>query len=72
MGHPATSLWERVSTVYFGNPMLPADLFVLSPGYKVLPGLGNRTPAPLVCAVCICSARNVGSNVRTDIAGIVT
>ena len=44
--------------------MLPADLFVLSPGYKV--------PPDLVCVVYFRGARNVSSNVRNDVAGIAT
>ena len=51
--------------------MLLADLFVLSPGYEVPPDLAT-VPHPLVCAVYIRDACKVGSNVRSDVAGIVT
>ena len=36
-------------TVCFGTPVLPADLFVLSPGYKVLPDLAT---VPQLFSMC--------------------
>ena len=62
---------QYMSRCVLEPPVLPADLFVPSPGYEVPSDLAT-VPPPLVCAVYVCGARNVGSNVRTDIAGIVT
>ena len=50
--------------------MLLADLFVPSPGYEVPPDLAT-VPRPLVYMFAVRGARNVGSNVRSDVAGIV-
>ena len=53
-------------------PVLPADLFVLSPGYEVLPDLATILHPLVYTFSGSCDARNVGLNVRSDVAGIVT
>ena len=53
-------------------PVPPADLIALSPGYRVLPDLATIPYAPLAYAVYASGGRNVGSNVRNDVAGSVT
>ena len=57
--------------VFLEPPVLLADLFVLSPGYKVPPDLATM-PHPLVCAVYARGAHNITSNVRSDVADIMT
>ena len=41
----AISVWYICHGVFLEPPVLPADLFVLSPGYKVLPDLATM-PLP--------------------------
>ena len=50
------------------SPVPPADLIALRPGYQVPAGLGNRPLRPSAYAVCTHGGRNVGSNVRNDVA----
>ena len=56
----------------FRNSLTPADLNALGPGYKFRPDLVTILQSPLVYAVRALGARNVGSNVRNDVAGPVT
>ena len=54
------------------SPVPPADLIALSPGYRVPPDLATVPYAPLAYVVCTPGGRNVGSNVRNDVASSVT
>ena len=55
-------------------PVPPADLIAPSPGYRSPAGLGNRPPTPLwqYMWFTLAGGRNIGSNVRNDVAGSVT
>ena len=62
----------HVSRYALESPVPPADLIALSPGYRVPPDLATVPYTPLAYTVCAPGGRNVGSNVRNDIAGSVT
>ena len=61
-----------VSRYALESPVPPADLIALSPGYRVPPDLVTVPYAPLAYAVCALGGRNIGLNVRNDVAGSVT
>ena len=54
------------------SPVPPADLIALSPDYRVPPDLATVPYAPLAYAVYAPGGRNVGSNIRNDVASSVT
>ena len=56
----------------FRNSRTPADLNALGPGYEFRPDLVTIPHSPLMYAFCTLGARNIGSNVRNDVAGPVT
>ena len=62
----------HVSRYALESPVPLADLIALSPGYRVPPDLATVPYVPRYTWFALTGGRNVGSNVRNDVAGSVT